>query len=75
MFVKGFQQLGKDMFEECGGKAAHLGELTSLQLSVPDGFAVLGDAYYHHLTVNNLTDAIDAYCCHYKFRRSSGPGE
>ena len=60
MFVKGFEQLGKDMFEECGGKAAHLGELTSLQLSVPNGFTVLGDAYYHHLTVNNLTERIDA---------------
>jgi len=60
MFVKGFEQLGKDMFEECGGKAAHLGELTSLRLNVPNGFTVLGDAYYHHLTVNNLTERIDA---------------
>ena len=59
MFVKGFEQLGKDMFEECGGKAAHLGELTSLRLNVPNGFTVLGDAYYHHLTVNNLTERID----------------
>jgi pyruvate,water dikinase len=60
MFVKSFEHLHKDMFEECGGKAAHLGELTSLQLSVPNGFAVLGDAYYQHLKVNNLTDRINA---------------
>jgi pyruvate,water dikinase len=60
MFVKGFEQLGKDMFEECGGKAAHLGELTRLKLRVPNGFTVLGDAYYHHLTVNNVTDRIHA---------------
>jgi pyruvate,water dikinase len=60
MFVKSFEHLHKDMFEECGGKAAHLGELTSLQLSVPNGFAVLGDAYYQHLKVNNLTDRLNA---------------
>jgi phosphoenolpyruvate synthase/pyruvate phosphate dikinase len=35
MFVKRFEHLTKDMFEECGGKAAHLGELTSLRLRVP----------------------------------------
>jgi pyruvate, water dikinase len=60
MFVKDFAHLGKDMFQECGGKAAHLGELTSLRLSVPDGFAILGDAYFHHLQVNGLADRINA---------------
>lgn len=60
MFVKGFDQLNKDMFEECGGKAAHLGELTNLKLRVPNGFTVLGDAYYHHLKTNNLASSIDA---------------
>lgn len=58
MFVKTFEQLGKDMFEECGGKAAHLGELTSLKLNVPRGYTVLGDSYYHHLMVNGLVDKI-----------------
>ena len=48
-FVKRFAQLGKEMFEECGGKAAHLGELSKLNLNVPDGFSVLGNSYYHHL--------------------------
>jgi len=60
MFIKGFEQLRKDMFEECGGKAAHLGELTSLNLNVPKGFTVLGNAYYHHLEVNNLQERINA---------------
>ena len=59
MFVKTFQELDKDMFEVCGGKAAHLGELTRMQVSVPGGFAVLGDAYYHHLEANNLREMID----------------
>ena len=60
MFVKRFEHLTKDMFEECGGKAAHLGELTSLRLRVPSGFAVVADAYEHHLKVNNLAGPIDA---------------
>lgn len=60
MFIKGFEQLRKEMFQECGGKAAHLGELTSLNLNVPKGFSVLGNAYYHHLEVNNLQERINA---------------
>jgi pyruvate,water dikinase len=60
VFVKRFEELNKDLFEECGGKAAHLGELTGLKLNVPGGFSVLGDAYYHHLEVNGLKERIDA---------------
>jgi pyruvate, water dikinase len=59
MFVKRFEELNKGMFEECGGKAAHLGELTSLKLRVPSGFSVLGDAYYRHLEANGLREQID----------------
>jgi pyruvate,water dikinase len=59
-FVKRFSQLGKEMFEECGGKAAHLGELSKLSLNVPDGFSVLGNSYYHHLEANDLRERIDA---------------
>lgn len=54
-FVKRLAQLCKEMVEECGGKAANLGELTKLSLNVPDGFSVLGNAYYHHLEANHLT--------------------
>jgi len=59
-FVKRFAQLGKEMFEECGGKAAHLGELSKLNLNVPDGFSVLGNSYYHHLEANHLRERVDA---------------
>ncbi len=59
-FVKGFESLNKDMFEECGGKAAHLGELSKLNLNVPYGFSVLGDSFYHHLAVNRLQAKVDA---------------
>jgi len=58
MYVKRFEELSKDMFEECGGKAAHLGELTGLKIRVPGGFTVLGEAFYHHLRSNNLDDKI-----------------
>jgi len=58
-FVRTFAQLGKDMFEECGGKAAHLGELSKLSLNVPNGFSVLGKSYYHHVDANHLREQID----------------
>lgn len=60
MFIKTFKELRKDMYEECGGKASHLGELTSLGLNVPAGYTVLGSAYYHHLEVNSLIEKIKA---------------
>lgn len=59
VFVMGFDKLNKDMFEECGGKAAHLGEISRLNLNVPYGFSVLGDAFYHHLAVNHLRTRVD----------------
>ncbi len=46
------------MFQECGGKAAHLGELTSLKLNIPKGFNVLGHAFYQHLEKNRLENQI-----------------
>lgn len=58
MFTKEFEEINKDMFQECGGKAAHLGELTSLKLRVPKGFCVVDKAYSHHLKTNNLEDQI-----------------
>jgi len=58
MFVKRFEEIGKDMFQECGGKAAHLGELTKLKLSIPDGFVVLGEAFSYHMKSNSLEEEI-----------------
>jgi pyruvate,water dikinase len=58
MFIKNFGEIDKDMFEECGGKASHLGELTSLKLNVPKGFNVVGNAFYHHLKKNHLEEQI-----------------
>lgn len=58
MYVKRFEEINKDMFQECGGKAAHLGELTHLNLNVPKGFNIVGDAFFYHLKKNQLEDQI-----------------
>jgi pyruvate,water dikinase len=58
VFVKKFDAINKDMSQECGGKASHLGELTSLKLNVPKGFCVMADAFSTHLKRNNLEDQI-----------------
>jgi len=58
IFAKKFDALNKDMFQECGGKAAHLGELTSLKLNVPSGFCVMAEAFYSHLKRNSLEEPI-----------------
>lgn len=59
MFVKRFDEINKEMFQECGGKAAHLGELTRLKLNIPKGFCVMADAFTHHLRSNHLEEQIE----------------
>jgi pyruvate,water dikinase len=58
VFVKRFEEINKDMSQECGGKASHLGELSSMKLNVPKGFCVVADAFSHHLKNNNLEEHI-----------------
>ena len=58
-FVRKFDAINKDMSQECGGKASHLGELTSLKLNVPKGFCVVADAFSNHLKRNNLDGQIE----------------
>lgn len=57
-FTKKLDQINKDMSQECGGKAAHLGELTSMKLNVPTGFCVVAEAFSRHLKHNNLDEHI-----------------
>jgi len=57
-FVKRFEEINKDMVQECGGKASHLGELTHLGLNVPRGFCVLAKAFSSHLKGNQLEEQI-----------------
>jgi pyruvate,water dikinase len=58
VFVKRFEEINKDMSQKCGGKASHLGELSSMKLNVPKGFCVVADAFSHHLKKNNLEEHI-----------------
>lgn len=73
MYTKTFTQLKKDMYEECGGKAAHLGELTGLGLNVPPGFTVMGSAYYRHLEANGLAEKIRAIVADINFDTFEDP--
>jgi len=57
-FARKFDEINKDMAQECGGKAAHLGELTGLKLNVPKGFCVVANAFTSHLKHNNLDEPI-----------------
>ena len=57
-FARNFDEINKDMSQECGGKASHLGELTNLKLNVPRGFCVVADAFSEHLKHNNLDEQI-----------------
>ncbi|MBP1707040.1 MAG: pyruvate phosphate dikinase PEP/pyruvate-binding protein [Chloroflexi bacterium] len=57
-FAKKFADINKDMTQECGGKAAHLGELTCMNLNVPRGFCVVAEAFLTHLERNHLQEKI-----------------
>lgn len=57
-FARKFAEINKDMTEECGGKAAHLGELTCMNLNVPRGFCVVAEAFSTHLEMNHLGEQI-----------------
>lgn len=54
-----FADISEKLVEQCGGKGAHLGELTKAGFNVPDGFVVVSDAYFDLLKYNNLESAID----------------
>ena len=57
-FAKRFDEINKEMVQECGGKASHLGELTRLRLNVPKGFCVIEKAFSMHLNSNDLEKQI-----------------
>jgi pyruvate,water dikinase len=57
-FVRGFESVGKDDVQQCGGKGANLGELTGIGVRVPPGFCVVADALPHVLEANGLEQRI-----------------
>jgi rifampicin phosphotransferase len=60
MFIKRFDELGRDDIEQAGGKGANLGELTRADLPVPPGFVIITDAYRCYVADHRLADKIAA---------------
>ncbi len=58
IFLKQFDELGRDDIEQAGGKGANLGELTRAGLPVPPGFVIVTDAYRGYVADHELTDKI-----------------
>jgi pyruvate, water dikinase len=53
-FIRKFNEIDKDMTQECGGKASHLGELMKAGFNVPPGFCVISEALFYHLERNAI---------------------
>jgi rifampicin phosphotransferase len=60
IFIKQFEELGRDDLDQAGGKGANLGELTRAGLPVPAGFVILTDAYRAYVAEHHLQDKITA---------------
>ena len=58
IFIKQFDEVGRDDIDEAGGKGANLGELTRAGLPVPSGFVVVTEAYRAYVTEHQLAEPI-----------------
>lgn len=58
-YIKSFDEMTKQDFQEAGGKAANLGELTKGGFRVPPGFCVTSEALFVHIDENGLEPKID----------------
>jgi rifampicin phosphotransferase len=58
IFIKQFDELGRDDIDHAGGKGANLGELTRAGLPVPPGFVVVTDAYRAYVAEHRLAEKI-----------------
>jgi pyruvate,water dikinase len=59
-FVKHFGEMTRGNFQQAGGKAANLGELTQAGFNVPPGFCVISDALAYLIEHNSIQSRIDA---------------
>jgi pyruvate, water dikinase len=61
-YIKKFEDINITDVPQVGGKNASLGEmitqLTAQGISVPTGFAITADAYWHYLNANQLVEKI-----------------
>lgn len=60
LFIKNFNQLGKNDTQIAGGKGASLGEMTQAGIPVPPGFVVLSDSFESFIKTTGLEVEIDA---------------
>ncbi len=60
IFIKQFDQLGRDDIDQAGGKGANLGELTRAGLPVPPGFVIVTGTYREYVAEHQLADKIAA---------------
>jgi phosphohistidine swiveling domain-containing protein len=58
IFIKQFDELGRDEIDPAGGKGANLGELTRAGLPVPPGFVIVTDAYRSYVAEHQLAEKI-----------------
>lgn len=61
-WVRWFNELKKEDFQLCGGKASHLGEMTCMGIRVPEGFSIVAETFYEHLRANKLEEPIKKIC-------------
>jgi pyruvate,water dikinase len=66
-FAKKFSEMTKKDFQEAGGKAANLGELTQSGFNVPAGFCVTSDSLFYHTEKSNLQPKIDAIIAEFDY--------
>jgi phosphohistidine swiveling domain-containing protein len=60
IFIKQFDELGRDGIDQAGGKGANLGELTRAGLPVPPGFVIVTEAYRGYVAEHQLAEKIAA---------------
>src|SRR6188474_151381 len=60
IFLKQFDELGRDDIDQAGGKGANLGELTRAGLPVPPGFVIVTEAYRTYVAEHQLGEKIAA---------------
>jgi pyruvate,water dikinase len=58
-YVLWFEKISKEMVPLVGGKGANLGEMSKLNLPVPQGFAIITKAFDRFLETNRINEQIE----------------
>jgi len=66
-FAKHFGEMTKGDFQQAGGKAANLGELTQSGFNVPPGFCVTSDSLSYLIEQNSIQPKIDAIVAEFDY--------